>query len=84
MATKSILRDLHNIQRKFLWSGSQESHKWALVKWDTVCIPKSQGGLRLRDNENAILVAGSKLLWRWITHTQEPWEKIWCDTYTKD
>ena len=66
MATKSILRDLQNIQRKFLWSGSHESHKWDLVKWDIVCIPKLQRGLGLHDPEKAILVARSKHWWRWI------------------
>ena len=61
MAPKSILQDLRNIQRKFLWNGSRDSHKWALVKWDIVCKPKSQGGMELRDSEIASLIAGVKL-----------------------
>jgi len=51
LAPKSVLQDLRNIQRKFLWSSTQDPHKWALVNWDSVCKPKSQGGLGVRDTE---------------------------------
>ena len=61
MAPKSVLQELRNIQRKFLLSGSHDSHKWDLVKWDTVCKPKSQGGLGLHDPKIASLIAGAKI-----------------------
>ena len=66
-----ILWDLRNIQRKFLRSGTQDPHKWALVNWDSVCKPKSMGGLGLKDLKKVGLLAGAKLWWRWITHSQE-------------
>ena len=69
MAPKTIMRDLRNIQRNFFWSGTQDPHKWALVKWDTMCTPKLQGGLGLRDPEKASLVVEVKLWWIWVTHT---------------
>ena len=64
-----------------MWSGAQDSHKWALVNWDTVCKPKSQGGLGLRDPEKAGLISGAKLWWRWLTHSHVPWAKLWLDKY---
>ena len=78
MAPKSAL---WNIQRKFLWSGSQDSHKWALVKWDIVCKPKLQGGLGLRYPEKTSLIAREKVWWRCLTHSHEPWAKLWLDKY---
>ena len=72
MTPKTILRDLRNIQRKFLWSGTQDPHKWAMVKWDIICTPKSQGGLGICNLEKESIVSEVKLWWRWVTHTQEP------------
>ena len=81
LAPKSVLRDLRNIQRKFLWSGTQDPHEWALVNWDSVCKPKSQGGLGLTDPEKAGLIVGAKLWWHRLTHSQEPWAKLWVAKY---
>ena len=61
LEAKSILRDLRNIQRKFLWSGTQDPHKWALVNWDSVCKPKYLGSLGLRDPEKKGLIAGANI-----------------------
>ena len=35
-APKVILKEIKNLQWKFLWSGLSDKHKWALVKWDEV------------------------------------------------
>ena len=43
--------------------------------------PKSQGGLGLRDPEIAGLLAGAKIWWHWLTHSHEPWDKLWVDKY---
>ena len=65
-----------------MWSGAQDPHKWSLVNWDTVCKLKSQGGLGLRDPEKAGLIAGAKIWWSWLTHSQEPWAKSWVSKYS--
>ena len=83
MATKSILMDLQNMQRKFIWSGTQDPQKWALVKWDIVCTPKSQGGMGIRDPEKESIVVGDKIWWHWVTHTLEPWAKLWHAKYVE-
>ena len=62
---------------KFLCNGTNKRRKWALVKWKIVCTPKHQGGLGLRDPKHENVVSGAKLWWRWVTHAQEPWEKMW-------
>jgi hypothetical protein len=52
-APKYILRAIRNIQRDFLWGSSKNKKKWALVAWETVCLPKLKGGLGLRDPETS-------------------------------
>ena len=56
---KSVLKKICTIQCKFIWGGTDENKKWALVNWDTLCTPKDAGGLILQDllNVNRVLVA---------------------------
>jgi len=46
---KGILQNIRDIQREFLWCGTKNKKKWALVSWDKVCRPKRKGGLGLQD-----------------------------------
>ena len=38
----------------------------------------------LRDLEKLSLIAGAKLWWRWLTYSQEPWDKLWLDKSAPD
>ena len=49
VAPKFVIKQIRNIQRKFLWGGDYIHRKWPLVDWQTVCKPKNVGGIRLRD-----------------------------------
>jgi hypothetical protein len=42
-APKKIIKAIRMLQRNFLWQGVQPKKKWALVNWDRLCMPKSQG-----------------------------------------
>ena len=42
---KWVLKELKTIQRSFLWGSNGLRHKWALVKWETTCLPKNGGGI---------------------------------------
>jgi hypothetical protein len=44
-APKKVIKAIRTLQRNFLWQGLQPNKKWALVNWDKLCMPKSQGGL---------------------------------------
>jgi hypothetical protein len=46
---KWVLKDIRKIQCTLLWRGDNKTPKWALVKWDKFYLPKSMGGLGLRD-----------------------------------
>ena len=59
-APKKIPTKMRRLQRNFLWGGRDEKIKWALVKWDTVCTPKLNGGLGLRDPETNNDIMGAK------------------------
>ena len=44
----SVSKRIEQIQRNFLWGGTNEAFKHSLVKWDTVCSPIVKGGLGVR------------------------------------
>ena len=48
----------------------------------TICKPKEVGGLCLHDPLDVKKEMGAKIWWRWITHKEEPWAKIWHVKYT--
>ena len=63
--------------KKFLWQGSQEKRKWALLSWDKLTIPKPKGGLGLRDPYTLNQVMGANLWWRWLQGGVALWQCIW-------
>lgn len=76
-ALKHILKKIRNIQRNFLWGGSNTHHKSALVDWKTICKPKAARGLGFRELISVNNAMGAKIWWRWITHSSEPWAITW-------
>ncbi|MCI31176.1 putative ribonuclease H protein, partial [Trifolium medium] len=45
---KSCLDEIQKLQRRFIWGDTEDKKKFHAVKWETVCMPKSSGGLGLR------------------------------------
>jgi len=59
-----VWKRIVRVQREFLWGGVRGGKKISWVKWDSVCQPKRNGGLGVRD----VRVVNVSLLakWRWI------------------
>jgi hypothetical protein len=47
-APSFILNAIKTLQRNFLWQGVKTGKKVALISWEKICKPKSQGGLRAK------------------------------------
>ena len=77
VALKSIIKKIRNIQRKFLWGGTEGNRKWPLVDWQTICTPKVVGGLGLRDPLDNNKVMSAKIRWIWVNNEDEPRDKLW-------
>lgn len=83
-APKWVLKRLRNLQYDFLWGSSATNHKWALVKWDTVYMPKIKGSIGLRDLEYSNTIMNAKIWWKWVTTPDKLWAKIWTAKYTNN
>ena len=71
-ALKSIIKQIRNIQRHFLWGGMKDNKKLPLVDWQTICTPKCMGGLGLRDPLDNNKVMSAKIWWRWVNYSDKP------------
>lgn len=76
-APKWVLNEIKHLQRSFLWGNSIQKRKWALVKWDTVCLPKGADGTRLRDPSHSNEVMGARIWWKWLIVPFSPWATLW-------
>jgi len=65
-----------------LWQGGHNSKKYHLVDWDTVCIPKDQGGLGVLDLNSMNKCLLSKWIWK-IENSDGLWQKILKEKYIK-
>ena len=74
---KSIIKQIRNLQRQLLWGGTKDIRKWPLVDWQTICTPKSLGGLGLRDPLDNNKIMSAKIWWRWVDYHEELWAKLW-------
>jgi hypothetical protein len=45
LAPNFVLTTIRNLQRNFLWQGLNTGKKIALISWEKLCKPKTQGGL---------------------------------------
>eukprot|EP00253_Pinus_taeda_P022503 PITA_22503 len=81
LAPKWVLKELKAIQRAFLWGSSGLHRKWALVKWETACLPKKGGGIRLRDPTHNNAVMRARIWWRWLSGSLTPWTTLWTAKY---
>jgi hypothetical protein len=74
---QSVIKSIRNLQRNFLWHGHHLDKKLVLVGSDKIYRPKSIGGLGLRDLGKLNRIMGENLLWRWLKHSTELWDKLW-------
>ncbi|GAU45905.1 hypothetical protein TSUD_280460 [Trifolium subterraneum] len=72
---RCILKQLVKIQRSFLWGGGRENRKICRVKWDQICLPKEQGGLRVNNLDFFNVALLNKWKWRFLNDN----DAIWAD-----
>ena len=71
-----VCDSLDQIQRNFMWGGNNDSRKPALVRWSSVCTPKDQGGLGIRDSRMMNKALLAKRGWQLYSNSNSLWSKI--------
>ncbi|KAA3489594.1 reverse transcriptase [Gossypium australe] len=73
---KGVCEEIERIARQFIWGGSAGNPKTALVSWDSICQPRSHGGLgfrRLQDHNNSFLM---KLCFNLVSRKDALWVRV--------
>jgi hypothetical protein len=73
---KWVLNSIRKNHLTFLWGGDKNTSKWALVKWDKFCLPKSMGGLGLRDHTKINEILSAKTWWNWVSNNSSIWAQL--------
>jgi hypothetical protein len=81
MCPKGIYSALVSKFSRFLWQGTQDKRKWALLSWDKLIKLKTASGISLRDPCILNTVLGAKLWWRWTMGGPDLWKQIWQTKY---
>ncbi|KAK1304537.1 hypothetical protein QJS10_CPB11g00908 [Acorus calamus] len=64
---------MEKVIRSFLWGGSTLKKTVHHVKWDTICIPKVEGGLGIRRISDWMRAATGARLWEVLTGSESLW-----------
>lgn len=81
-APETVLKELKQIRRHFLWGASSSSStKLHLLKWEEICKPKLEGGLGLIPLKTKNLGMLAKWWWRLYFERDKLWNKIMSQRY---
>ncbi|KAA3474645.1 reverse transcriptase [Gossypium australe] len=93
MIPRGVCDVIERLVRQFIWGGTGMQPKMALVGWDTICQPRSCGGLGLRQlNDQNLsffmkigfsLVSKSDMLWVRVLRSKYGWKNQLPETISK-
>ncbi|KAL1218351.1 putative ribonuclease H protein [Cardamine amara subsp. amara] len=70
---RGCLKAIEQLCNKFLWAGDLTKCTVAKVSWKACCLPKTEGGLGLRDFTTWNKVLNLKLIWLLLTNNGSLW-----------
>lgn len=74
---KNILHKMDSIIRNFYWGfKNSNDHHLYLKSWNTICLPKTSGGLGLSKMEEITQALITKLAWNLATLSDKPWAQL--------
>ena len=70
---KGCIKSIETLCSKFLWFGNLEKRSVAKIAWQTVCLPKKEGGLGLRSFSVWNQVLCLKFIWLLLSKSPSLW-----------
>ncbi|GLT33516.1 hypothetical protein SLA2020_080980 [Shorea laevis] len=78
---KGVLNELIKIQRNFFWGGVNLGKKISWVSWDSICVDKKRGGLRVVDLEGRNCALLGKWRFRFGDGLEGLWKRVIWEKY---
>ncbi|CAN1782978.1 Putative ribonuclease H protein At1g65750 [Linum perenne] len=69
--------------RNFIWGSVEGARRIHNINWETICKPKSLGGLGLRNARDLNKAFLMKIVWGLISHPSDLWERVLISKYLK-
>jgi len=79
-----VCKKLTSLQRNFLWGWRSEKRKIAWVKWENICKPKLEGGLRIKDIKSFNRVLLAKWTWKLKVDGCWVWREVALSKYSEN
>lgn len=79
----SLLHEVARNMRNFIWSGNIDQRKLSTVAWSTICKPKEEGGLSVRDPSKTNQASLLFLTWK-LLNSKEQWAHICRNRFLKN
>jgi len=73
---QKVAHRLVTLQRNFLWGGDKDYKKIPWVKWETICLPKEEGGLGIKEISKFNEALLGKWIWDLASDQQQLWARI--------
>ncbi|XP_019248784.1 PREDICTED: uncharacterized protein LOC109228056 [Nicotiana attenuata] len=77
---KKLIKKIEVVCRTFLWTGGVETSRKALLAWEKVCMPKTDGGCNVLEISTWNKAAICKLLWNLCKKKDKLWVQ-WIHMY---
>ena len=81
---KQVCSKLDALNQNFWW-GKKDDNKLrcCLKSWESICTPKSMGGLGIKKTEDMKRVLVAKMSWEIVSNVDKLWVKVFQKKYVK-
>ena len=71
-----VVDKLVSLQRNFMWGGNHQLKRIPWVKWEVVCLPKSEGGLGIKDLAKFNAALRGRWIWELAANHNQFWARV--------
>lgn len=68
-----VIKRIEKLQRDVMWQGCDDSKKFCLINWNTICTPKDSSDLGIRP----LWIMNQAFLGNWLWRLGEDSERLW-------
>ena len=76
-----VVDKLVSLQRNFMWGGNHQLKRIPWVKWEVVCLPKSEGGLGIKDLAKFNAALRGRWIWDLAANHNQFWARVLISKY---
>lgn len=76
-----VIETIDREQRSFIWGDKESKKSWHAIIWNTVCSPKEEGGLGMKNLEFMNDAFILKLMWRIYAEPKALWAQVLLSKY---